>query len=309
LRVVAPPDEKDQLVQSALTTVCVATAAVAGLKDFPTPDFLRGPMSALLPNEQDQSAEEKAWRLRLSAVRYGRTDTLDEEIIAQVERGYFSAAPIRERIDKYEVETETPLNKAWDIYHNSLDGDTETFVKQFIAGARASLLTTSINNMNSTIRLLRLLDRPELADSLSKEYAQARMVLPPIALDHAADHFFDTPEKDGALLEALDAGLAEKIATLDINETLLAGTEAHYFDAYQTRRLALAKPAELADAFLAADETTRGRIIKTCLELERYADSQEKAAIAANTKLALKQIAGDSKLNQIRILRKYGVKL
>jgi hypothetical protein len=308
LKVVAPPDQQDRNVRSALTTVCVATASVAGLKDFPTPTFLREPMSAVLPSEEELSPEEKEWRRRLLLVDYSRTDRVDHEIIEQIERGYFSPAPLKQKIAKYEEESETPLNKAWEVYHNSLDGDTDAFVKQFLEGARASLLTTSINNMNSTVRLLRLLDRADLADQLAIEYAQARMALPPAALDHSEDHFFDTEDKDKNFLALLDNALDQKVATLDVKETLAAGAKAHHFDSYQVRRISKANPTEFADAFLAMDADLRNRAIKVCLEQQRrYAQDEKRAAISENTKLALKQIAGDSKLNRVRISRKFGI--
>jgi hypothetical protein len=308
LKVVAPPDVTEQQVKSAITTVCVATAAVAGLRDFPTPAFLQGPISEILLGEEELSDEEKVWRKRLSLAGYIHTDKLDKEIIRQVERGYFSAAPLKERVIEQKQEDETPLNKAWDIYHNSLDGDTEAFVKKFAEGARASLLTTSINNMNSTIRLLRLLDRPDLADEIAKEFADARMALPPVALDHSDDHFFDTSDKDENFIAALDAKLAEKVAKMNLNEALAAGAAARHFDRYQSQRLAQATPQQLAGAFLEADSDAQSRIIKTCLEMARYPEDKDRAALVANTKAALKLIAGESKLNRVRIARKFGVK-
>lgn len=293
-----------QAISDRLATVCVGTAAYAGLADFLTPEFLSDQMAHF---RMDQGNPEHAgWTSLLRKAHYMHTDEFDLEVLRQIERGYFSKTTILEKFQDVKQEQSDALHLAWREYHDSVDGDTEAFVNRFVAAARASFRVTSLSNMNASVKLLRMLNRRDMAEAITREYAAARMDMAPSALDVPRDHFIDANELDPEFGAAMAVALQQRIESLDLAATIEASAAADSITNYQALRLSLATPEELAEALTKLSNSLRETAIKLYLEPGRY-NLEVHQVLSSNVRRALKIIAGDSLLNRVRMLRKFRV--
>jgi hypothetical protein len=255
-------------------------------------------------NERDPST--LAWVRRLQAYGFIHVDDLDLAIARIVERGYVEGtgfvdvAKVRDE-DLRRKERSLPFMAIWRQFHDSFDGDQETFITELYSAALQAIAHISGSDLNATVRLLRDLKRDDLADSLIENFVAANKVKP--STFDLKDHPFGGSIDDGKLRATFDAVHSELIRLPGLEEAVTFMVKNSGYNDEHLEAMKRASVDEYYAMFLKHhDDIKLSSLIKWSL---RWGGG-EHAEIATKATEALERIKATSLLNAIRVSR-YGI--
>ena len=295
--------------EERLKSICVIVAAHNRLDGFPTTEFLKDTARNIYGLRQDASDEHRKWHASLSDFGYKATDDLDFDLIEAVDKGYFDVASLAPKIAaRYAngVDAENEYKQAWRRYHDTLHPDTDEFIDLMFRGASAASHQIDPSNINATIRLLRRLGADARADELCAHYALRNIGRELSFFDLQANHFLRGEEIDAEFQTRMSDQLNASIERLDPERLVQTAEEKKYFDYFDLRRLALLTDAEFRAVFAPLLNVQISNAIDACLRAHNHEVPGSPGAIVREKCIRLLEtLAGESRMNQVRIAHKY----
>ena len=261
--------------------------------------------SLLFPSMPEEQLEESLRNKvkRLKSYGFSHVSDLDISIAKIVEVGYVEATDFvktaQRRSDVIRVrEAAVPFDKVWTRYHGTLADDPESFITEFYDAAKGAIKTIGNTNLNSTVSILRQLDRADLAEQLIDLYINENSNDPSIFdLD---EHPFGGSIDDSSIREKFEKKLRELIPNPSVEDSLRFMVKNNSYNAEHMTALKAASEDDFHIVFMAPPvDLELSKIIKWCM---RWVGT-ENEEVTIKAAGALKRIKGINKLNEIRLAR------
>lgn len=257
-------------------------------------------------NEADQDPVVSTWVQRLKAYGFTHVDDLDLAIARVVERGYIEGTgfvEVTKNLDEEQrsAEMSMPFKTVRRRFHDSFSDDQEAFIAELHDATLHAIAYISSGDLNGTVRLLRELQRDDLADNLINKFVDANKDKPSIF--DLKEHPFGGSIDDCKLRATFDAVHSGLKPLPGLEEALTFMAKNSGYDDEHLEAMKVASVDEYHAMFLKQhDDVKLSNLVKWSL---RWSDS-EHAEITAKARDALKRIKATSLLNAIRVSR-YGV--
>jgi len=172
--------------------------------------------------EDDRTEPEKRWDQLISAYRlYLHTD-LDHALVFMVKQGFPDVEKLRAAID--EVESNNELYawrqdwiQAWRLYHDTVAENGAEIVAEFERTWPRVSASEHANNLESTVRILRMLGRADIASRFIQGWVDERSGGREDELESHNLHMF-RKIKDSEILEVVEAARGRAIRSLPLRE-------------------------------------------------------------------------------------------
>jgi hypothetical protein len=254
----------------------------------------------------NQDPSTMAWVQRLRAYGFVHVDDLDLAIARVVECGYVEGTGFLEvatRLDDELKRSEQSVrfSTVWRRFHDSFSDDQDAFITDLHEATIHAIANISSSDLNSTVRLLRELERNDLADDLINKFVDANKEKASIFDLRERSHggSIDDP-KVRVVFEELFARL-NQLPTLEEAVKFMVKNSGYNPEHLQAMKLASVDDYQ-AMFMKTYDDVQLSSLIRYTL---RWADSDH-AEITAKAKEALERIKATSLLNAVRVSR-YGV--
>jgi hypothetical protein len=206
---------RDEIGENGIHAVVLGGWSVLQPDNAPPVSFLKqynSLLSAMRAKEGEKPANEQAWEAAIERYGWSRTDELDLAVFEGTVVGCFDEKKISEVAEKTQAEfnnnkENSVFSKAWKRYHQSFVVDDNEVLDGLYEGAKQSMPSISLLNLNATNKLLREFGRDEQADELVGLYV-AQPNLNPDWLDEDLIMWGN---------EEVDPGLSEAFSTLKAN--------------------------------------------------------------------------------------------
>jgi len=282
-----------------------------------SPDFnyvknIGNRMFDILDDAKEESNEEKQWNAILREFGYQTTDELDLQIANTVETGFVNEQeilPAAEQLNNQIVATksESTLRDAWRIYHDSFSDDEDLLVESIRQSISKHAKYISPSDLNASARLLRDLNRDELADELVDHYIEERK--DEKKLFDLSNYPFREDISDSKINAEFQKISNEVKNTITLKQVLEKIAGKNGWGGEDERVLAGATPEEYYELFKNEKGEHLSIYIDKCLQFGRFVNASETGkTIAANVTNALEKIGQESRLNARRV-GKFGVKI
>lgn len=169
-----------EVKHAALHTLVLFTSAFySNNSDFPEFNALRNiNYTSFIPSDTNENLIQD-WKNTLQAYGYQKTDNFDLVIHDGVNHGYFDELKLIEesKVLAEQVnlnKSEESIRKAWDLYHNGFDTNESDLIRALDESVSKYYNNISPNNLNTTIAVLRVLNKHDLADELIDFYIEKR---------------------------------------------------------------------------------------------------------------------------------------
>ena len=231
------------------------------------------------------------------------------ELARIVDQGFVDSRRLSEFLPplqrKYEAQgADNAFTEAWESFHDRLNVREEEFVdKLFNAAKAAASSSVSMGNLDSTIVLLRELDRNALADELIDTYITANASTVDSLDVQKTENFFRRPIEDFRFREELKKAHHSATPTFDLREALIIFDSSAYHD---QRVVSALRSASEEDFYHFIDSIT-GNSLRTAINM--YINQPDEPGLGESKSRAisaLHRIGRRSRLNALQ-LRKYGI--
>jgi hypothetical protein len=256
---------------------------------------------------ESERQEEALWEDTLRKFGFTSFDTCDEAIARVVSQGYVEGSGLEAEIKKLNdeadaVEAEQKFVRAWRLYHDRLEDDEAEIVGIIDSTFDAAAPRVTPGNVDSTLGLLRNLGRDSLADALIERYMKIRGKEPGL-FDPDHLRIFGSVIKDAKFREVSERQFEEVRELPTVAEALQVIAKGQGWSEEHMIVLLRASPDAFYEVFKSATDGRFTGMAEACLRLAQ----SERKQIAENATIALKRIAGESRINRLRILSKFGI--
>jgi hypothetical protein len=237
---------------------------------------------------------------------------LDNQIAKLVEKGYYDAI-LAEQIEIKNTEAhkqqgQASFGKAWNLYRDSFDNNEEEFLEALVTSFRQNMACLSIYDLQSTVKMARAFEKGELADMLVDEFLAYHKKV--FAEKTTSEGFLRDEIIDNYLVKRLKemwATAKDKRTLADVVKKLASS------NGWNPEDIDLLAKCEVEDYynFFKSEKSDMLYIyVKTCLKFKGISSGDDQFnLIASKAKDALLKIAQESRINQMRVLTMYEIKL
>lgn len=290
----------DEIIHSALHSLVLYCYSSA-VKDesIPTLDQIKSvTYSTFFSNIGEKNSNEEniddKWIKTLTAYDYQRTDSLDLVILEGVQNGYFDETKIIEEANKLNTllikdKSENSFRSAWDLYHGSYAHNETEVVQALYDGFSNNIEYLFCDSLNSTVLILRKLNRSDLANELIQLFIDKKSSDPSL---FNIENFviMHHSEIDPSLKNRFEEIYKASVKPKEIEDILLSYIEKSSYNADELSYLNAAEVDQFYDLFKKHQDPTLHKITKSSLEL-----------VPAKAKAALIKIGNENVLNKLRI--------
>jgi hypothetical protein len=259
----------------------------------------------MLPSN-DLSEEEKRWNELLREYDYHSTQDLDLCIANLIEQGFLSENDLNRELEKEDEKARSGEGRKSYIkvmeekYYNTFANNEDTFIEELTDAFQSNMLYMSPPDLDNVVGFLREFDRDDRAEELIDQYVSrhqnVREVLnlsgvlyggrveDELVREKFREALESIPE-DRTLSDTLKK-LASKRGWDKSDEKFLAGCSVdQYYQYFKTENSDLLRPS-----------------VKRCMDYGRLHGADEfQRAIYEKAKKALQKIAGESRINRLRL--------
>ncbi len=306
--------EKEVLSQSLHTLCLYSLCFYSSDKSIPDYEYVKNIGYGIfgLDNKNEQSDEEKEWNAFLREYGYQHADELDLRIAEAVEKGYAREESFRIEAKKLNDQliaskSEDSFTKSWGLYHDSFSDNKSELIEGLHKSFKENAKHISRVNLNGTVRLFRELDENALADDIIEIYVDAHK--DNIAIFNLDDYSFSGDITDSAIRNRFSLLTDENKEKRSVRDVLskIAGKDG--WSDEDEKILANASSDDFYKVFKSEIGDHLSRYVDACLQFGRFTNaSDQQKKIALNATDALKRIAKESPLNELRV-KKFGVQL
>jgi hypothetical protein len=265
----------------------------------------------------EETPEEKKWSKLLGSYDYFRTDEIDKCLARFVETGYVDRDEFDSLLEKknahYKFQAQDlSYRQAWTPYSNSFDDNEAEFVRGLLVAFRANMNVLAPRELQSVVETLRHLGRDEDADSLIDEYVLRRSSSIDIqgfeALSRSA--FWDEINDDRLVNRLREIIAPVQHDTRTLAEVVEPICLTNGWDPKDVPRLDSFSATEYYNFFKTHKGDNLHWCVKKCLEIgSNTGRNGMYESIGRKTREALLRIAGESRLNQLRIETIYKIEI
>lgn len=279
-------------------------------KNVPSLDFIKkteyfySSSSNKKENETEEQKKEREWKRVIFDYGYTSANELDSLLINVIRNGYVIPSELQNKCKKLNQETKarksaTKYEKAWDLYYNSLDNNVEQVIEGLESCFKDEIDYLSNRDLTRIVWLFEELNNQNKAEDLVNFYIQEKSKTENVK-------FFNPKYiSDEAIT------IKSKFQTFyssQINEHLESETIEQVFsriygkNGWSSEDLELFKSFDVAKYIELFKNTNHplDSSIRTCLQFNGNSNYQ---GISDKTIEALKLIAGECKINRLRISR------
>jgi hypothetical protein len=292
---------------SPLRTLALASLSEYGAsleKGIPTIDFLKKYNEILwhLHNNKKNEHDDPCHTF-LQKYGYRDTDDLDKEIINAVQRGYFDEDALKTLLTAHnqavvDNATKEYFYESWRIFHDSFNHNKQEVVESIYESCKKCMKSISIGDIDATICKLRPLEHDDKADDLITQcVTEPSFTHEFFNID--ALHNFSRP-RDEKFIKAIRKRYQELKPKKSLREALKTISEGKGWNPEDEEALNKATAEEYYNCFKTENGPHLGRWIEAALQCQWTAPDGI-THVHNNIEKALQKIAGESKLNEMRI--------
>jgi hypothetical protein len=262
-------------------------------------------------NGTELSAEELRWRNVVQGYGLYLHTPLDKALLAMVQAGYPDPAMLIEAINEVEqnasrYEAIDAFHAAWDLYHNTVAENGTEIVAAFERTWPPASASEHAQNLQGMVRILRLLDRADLATRFINQWVEERWGKRRLELSPGELHLFRQVEDE----EILGAVEQVKLRPIDLMPLQAAFEEIRSSEGYPEHAIASLAAATDAEILSIIDNNPGeglSRTLKKVIELPHNSYHPEWAIAATQMETTCRRIAARSPLNADRINNWFGL--
>ncbi len=299
------------VMEQAVTTLVLVAWSYYDKNDRkPTIQFIRDWNRMLWDFNVKEKKEEDPHRLEWAGVLrdYGllHMDEFDLAISKVIEHGYIEETGLLEEATKLDAqfhanELENSFTEAWKLFHNTFTDNKAELIQALTNSFRKSVRHISPLNLNGTVKLLRELERNDLADELIEYYVQVR---------GGEEQLFDLEAypfagdiNDAVVRKRFDQKHAAVQQLPNLVDAVKGMAQKSGWSKAEIQVLEYATENDFYNLFKLEHGDELSRVVKTCLQFEGFAGHQ---AIGQKARAALERVGQECQLNAIRVKR-YGI--
>jgi hypothetical protein len=309
--------EAEVLDRALRSLTLFAWSLFSGTEEAPSYDFIVKTDHYKLmwgdPREEEgveKDEKEQAWDSMLMRYGFHGCDDFDLQIANAVKHGYVDekaflseAKKVNERA--LSSKAAGALAAAWAILDESFDDNEDEFLDKLNNSFRNDMKYLGPSDLDSVVTTLRRFEKIDLADNLTKEYIDAHG--PNLLTLHKRSlrgHF-----RDEKLIEMIAAAYESQETVRTAKEVLEKIADKNGWDPDDETILSKTSPEEYYRLFKNERGPHLASYISTCLDFGKIVGSSpDQQTIASNATAALEKIAGESRLNALRV-RRHGIRL
>jgi hypothetical protein len=274
---------------------------------IPTIDFIKkyNPNLYYDYDKEKKNETEYVWHTFLQKYEYLYTDDLDKELINAVQRGYFDTDALKTLLTAHNQAvvnnaTKEDFYESWRVFHDSFNHNEQEVVESLYEACKKCMKTMSIGDINATICKLRPLGYDDKADDLI-----AQCVTEPsfthefFDIDALPNTDFSRP-RDEKFIKAIQKRYQELKPKKSLREALKTISEGKGWNPEDEEALNKATAEEYYNCFKTENGPHLGRWIEAALRCPWTAPDGI-THVRNNIEKALQKIAGESKLNEMRM--------
>lgn len=265
--------------------------------------------------KQNQNINPEEMRLNtlLISYDYRSTSDLQKYIMSLVKTGYVNIEGFNLELLKVNNITlfqrmHNAYNDAWKLYRNSFDNNENEFIQSLVGNFRSNIHYLSLSTLQSTIQTLRNFNYDDLIDQIINEYMEYHRS--DIVNLNRENVILLQQIRDRLLIERLDVIWNSVKDERLLSEVIAKLSSQDGWDKEDIRFLSQVTVDDYYNFFKSEKSEALYRYIQTCL---RFADLvngySEHKVKTNNAKEALKKIAAESRINQLRVSELYGIAL
>lgn len=279
-------------------------------EDIPSLDFIESVKSIYLVDPKKLSEKEKLWKNILLGYSFKRIDALDREIAKLVRHGYldrrnFEIAITAVNQQAINNKKDNSYRSAWDIFHNSFSNNQELVIQQLFETFISNVHQVTPNDLDSLVTVFRTLDENDKASSMIDEFISKRSE--DIELFNPDNFNFIRKLEDEEIIRKFRMIYIQRKPRETIKEVLDRISGQNGWNNEDIEILSGSSKDEFYDYFKNLNGPNLTSHVSTCLKFGGFTNgSEEMESIASKAKSALKKIASESKLNEIR-MHKFGI--
>ena len=280
-------------------------------ESIPSYDYVKNIGHKLLGiDDEERTEQQKNWNSFLSSYSYQTTDEFDLEIGKGIERGYFDeeelvkhASILNDRI--VANKSEGSFTEAWAKYHDTFEDNEADLVESIHRSFCENAKYISAINLNGSVKLLRDLDRNDLANDIIDIYIATHNENPKVFDINSYPFSGDITDSDIIRRFSEEYDKHSDQRTLEQVIESLVGKNG-----WNRADIDILKTAT-TDDFYRVFTQQRGKHlgswIEVCLQFKRIRNAgDEEKAISTRATEALARIGQQSRLNARRV-SKFGV--
>lgn len=250
--------------------------------------------------EDTRSPKEKEWDTLISTYRLYLYGDLNLAVEAMVRLGFPEELRLRKAVEDEEANNainaaKRDWHQAWRLYHDTVEENGAEIVEAFERTWPLVAAVEHSTNLQSAVRMVRMLGRPDLADSFIRDWISTRIGDRTSELDPHELHMFQTIE-DPVILEAVEQARVRAARALPLRD---AFEMMRADNGYHDRAIASFAAASVEEIVLLIDGTvTEGlaSALRRILLLPQNPGDASWGAASQNVKAAAELIAGRSVL-------------
>jgi len=256
-------------------------------------------------SSNDLSEEEKRWNELLREYDYHSTQALDLCIANLIEQGYLNESDLKRELDREDEKARSGEGRRSYIrvmeekYYNTFANNEDVFTEELLDAFQSNMSYMSPSDLNNVVSFLRDFGRNESANELIDEYVsrhEGKRILDlggypfrdKIGDQYLKERFEEAVEKiseERTLSGILKRVVGEKGWSKDDEKFLASCSADQYYRFFKTEESELLRPS-----------------VKRCMGYGRLHGADEfQQAIYEKAKQALQKIAGESRINRLRL--------
>jgi KAP family P-loop domain len=278
-------------------------------ENVPTLEYIKN--YGFVSSIEQKDENEQRWANILSDYGYAFTDELDLLLIETVKKGYVDQDRFnvlaKQKNDSLKAHlAEQSFTNAWKLFHDDLEVSEDVLVETLITSFNTNIKHITPINLDGTVTLLRELGHDKEADKLVFNYIEAREDEPEL-FDSNTNHMFNKIS-DALIIEKFKE-IYTKNSTRESAKDVLDRLAFSNGWNPQDEVILLNTSIEEFVQIFKAQKTNLSAYIDACLRFGRATNATEdEKKISDKVKLALTEIAKESRLNEVR-MKKYGIVL
>ena len=244
----------------------------------------------------------------LRAYGWTHTDELDLAVAHAVRFGYDEDGRVRTALQQaHEMQSVNNLQEAftsaWERFHGSFDTDPDQFPDDLYASALAAVAVISPMNLESTVRLLRQLDREAEANHLVDQFIETHGDQPQMLDLRAQGNMWGHRFEDDYLIDRMQQAMQRVAVRTTPMEALSRRIENGVFDSAGAAAIRALSADDFVELFLGLQGNSLRLGVNACMEFNHPPDAE---AVRANVREALTTIGRRNGLNRLQV-RRYGI--
>lgn len=253
---------------------------------------------------------EKVWNMKLQNYGFRYIDEFGSSLAMLVRSGYVTSqefASVALGLDAHIKSSKATqsFSDAWSVYHDSFTNDQELVVMTIFDRTKENINHITPLDLNSAVQLFRELGDEERADELIEFYVESRKE--DLEALNLSKYSFAERITDQKIRDVFEKVYTDAAVNESPREILLRLASSNGWNPEDEIVLASTAPETFYNIFKEERGAHLDSMVNACLQFGTFVNpSERQKQVASNAKVALRRIAGESRLNALRV-SKFGI--